>query len=248
MKPANPLLRALGNPLVLALGAVGGATYGLSGIWWVLPATLLASGLVAVAQLRPASGEPAPNPLPPAYAERERALLGLMDRIEQALAESAPAIRQSLPGVPEQIRQMRTKVRELLQRQARIEAHLQSTDPASAAAELEQLRRSHATARSEEARATFARALENKQSEIEAREDLHAVSERIAAELAATRAALESSSSRILSLEHGHGRELGSAGASIGTQLDDVLNTIGALEEALAEVHDPHGRRRRESR
>jgi len=38
----SPLARVLGNPLVLALGAVGGATYGLSGIWWLLPATLLA--------------------------------------------------------------------------------------------------------------------------------------------------------------------------------------------------------------
>jgi chromosome segregation ATPase len=245
MKPAKAnLLRALGNPLVLALGAVGGATYGLSGIWWVLPATLLASGLVAVTQRRE-DEPPAPSPLPAAYAARERALLELMARIDQALSESAPAIRASLPGVPEQIQQMRAKLHELLRRQSRIDAHLASADPHAAALELERLQQAQAGARSEAARSTFTRALDNKRSEIEAREDLLAVSERIVAELVATRAALESSLSRILSLEHGHGRELSGDGAGIGTQLDEVLTTISALEEALSELHDPYGRRAR---
>jgi chromosome segregation ATPase len=246
MKPATSkgqLARALSNPLVLALGAVGGATYAISGIWWLLPATLLASGLVAVSQSR--SEEAPASALSPPYAARERGLHQLMDRITAALAESAPAIRSSLPHVPGQLEAMRGKLHDLLLRQSRIEAYLAEVQPELAAADLRRLEAALEAARTEDAREKFRSAVDSKKSELEAREDLRAASERVAAELAASEAALASSLSRILSLEHAHGGELGGDGSAIGSQLEEVLMSIGALEEALSEIHDPLGRRSR---
>jgi chromosome segregation ATPase len=237
------LARVVGNPLVLALGAVGGATYGLSGSWWLLPATLLAAGLVAVTQYRAEAAEP--SVLGPIYAARERELYQLMDRITAALAEGSAAIRSSLPDVPGQLQSMRAKVRDLLLRQSRIEAYLDESRPEVAAAELRRLESALAGARSEAAREQFKSALGSKRTELEAREDLRAASERIAAELAATEAALASCLSRILSLEHGHAGDLAQGGDVIGSELEQVLVTIDALEEALAEIHDPLGRRSR---
>jgi chaperonin cofactor prefoldin len=74
---------------------------------------------------------------------------------------------------------------------------------------------------------------------------LRSSSERIAAELAELQSALESSLSRIISLEHSHGAGVEQGGAGITSQLGEVLITIQALEQALSEIHDPNGRRSR---
>ena len=239
------LVSAIANPLSLAVAAVGGATFGLSGIWWLLPATAAAMGAVAASQFR--FNRTAQTQLKEPYAERERELLALMDRIDQALADAHPSIRSSLPGIEQQLKAMRAKVGPLLKRQSRIDEFLLGFKPGGNAAELRRLEQSLASALTEDAREKFRSALNSKQGQIEAQNDLHATSERIAAELAELQAALENSLSRIVSLEHTHGSSLQADSAGITAQLGDVLITIQALEQALTELHDPARQRQRRS-
>jgi len=234
------LVAALVNPLSLAVTAVGGTTFGLSGLWWILPLTAAAAGAVAAVQYRSQVEEE--SDLAPLYRERERALLGLVDRIAKVLDESTSTIKSCLTGMPQQLQQMRTTVRDLLRRQSRIDAFLAELPAQRAARELEQLEGALAAARTEDARAKFSNAVANKRSEMSSREDLRATSERIAAELAEIESVLENTLSRIVSLEHAHGPGLEEGGAGITHTLDEVLLTVRTLEQTLSEIQDPGGR------
>jgi hypothetical protein len=238
---AKDIIASALNPLGLAVAAVGGATYALSGLWWLLPTTAVAMGAVAAAQYR--ANRASTNQLEPQYAERERILLGLMARIDRALADAGPTIRSALPDVPQQLAQMRGKVAVLLRQQSRIDEFLLDGSQQSGDEELTRLQAALSAARTDHAREKFQSAITSKQSELAAREELQASSERITAELAELQATLANSLSRIMSFEHGAG--LQTDGQSIGAQLGDVLLTIEALEQALSDVHDPDGRRRR---
>ncbi|HET7541808.1 MAG TPA: hypothetical protein VFK05_18160 [Polyangiaceae bacterium] len=96
----------------------------------------------------------------------------------------------------------------------------------------------------DDARDKFLSAITNKHMELEALADLHATSERIAAELAELQAVLENSLSRILALEQAHRSGSQAEGSAVATQLGEVLVTIQALEQALSELRDPTDRRR----
>lgn len=233
------LVSAVVNPLSLAVTAVGGATFGLSGLWWILPLTAAAAGAVAAVQYRSQVEE---GDFAPHYRDRERALLGLVDRIAGVLDESTATIKSCLASMPRQLQQMRTTVHDLLRRQSRIDAFLAELPAQRAARELEELEGALAAARTEAARAKFSNAVANKRSELSAREDLRATSERITAELAEIESVLENTLSRIVSLEHAHGPGLEEGGAGITHTLDEVLLAVQALEQTLSEIQDPGGR------
>jgi chromosome segregation ATPase len=164
--------------------------------------------------------------------------MALLDRSHAALGSSSPVVRSSLSGVAEQLQQLRGKARRLLCQQARVDSFLAESRPEIAVAELAQLTSAHNQARTEDARRTFARALNNKQDELKSRAELRAGSERLSAELAELQSALESTISRILSLDCAN-RSAEQGEADITVQLGELRITIEALEQALLEIHDP---------
>ena len=235
---ARRLIQAIASPLTLAVGAAGGATFVLSGLWWVLPLTAGAAAVISATQYRARDDQG----LAGAYAAREAALLAQVKRIEATLAASKGSIRSVLADVPKQLEEMRGKVRRLLERQARIDAFVAETHPNT---ELTQLERARAAARTEDARERFASAIQNKRAEIDSRDGLRAQSERIAAELAEIESALGSTLSRIVAMEDLQEEAARESGQGISSKLGDVLATVDALEEALSEVFDPSRRRAR---
>lgn len=69
---AKRLIASVRSPLTLAVSAAGGATFLLSGLWWVLPLTACAAAIVSATQYRSElEGEELRGP----YASWERALL-----------------------------------------------------------------------------------------------------------------------------------------------------------------------------
>jgi chromosome segregation ATPase len=239
---AKRLIASVRSPLTLAVSAAGGATFLLSGLWWVLPLTACAAAIVSATQYR---GELAGEELRGAYASWERALLSQVARIEETLAVSRGPIRTCLEEVPKQLQDMRGKVRSLLARQARIDAFVAEVQPQDAQAALARLERLRSAAKTEDARVKYAAALQNKRAEMEAREDLRAQSERIAAELAEMESALASTLTKIVSMEDLQGEAVRESGEGISLRLGDVLATVDALEEALAQIADPRQRRAR---
>ena len=234
----DPRLKRIANavlsPLSLAVGAAGSATFVLSGMWWVLPLTGAAWSALAATQYR--GGEGAPS-LPAPYATRLLVLRTLMKRIEETLASSNETVRTCLSDVPVSLAEMKPKVEDLLKRQASIDAYLGEVHPQVASAELARLEGSLGAAHSEEARSKWSSAVDNKRAEISAREQLRDRSERIAAELAEIESALETTLSKIVSLEHGHGSISAEVQAGITSGLSDVLIKVSALEQALEETN-----------
>ncbi len=222
------------NPISLAVGAVGGATFAMSGAWWVLPLTGVAWGVLSATQLKGQGAPPPKSNLPTPYALRFMSLQAMAKRIEDTLASSDATIRSCLADVPPSLAEMLTKVEALLARQARIEAYLGEVHPQVAAAELARLEASHASAASEDAKRSWATAIENKRAELDARGALHGASDRIAAELAAIEAALGTTLSKIVSLEQGG--VSAEAQAGITGDVSDVLIKVSALEQALDET------------
>jgi chromosome segregation ATPase len=237
---AKKLLSAVLSPLTLVVGAAGTATFVLSGLWWVLPLTAGVAGLVSATQFRTSNDA---FVLPQSYRDTERALGEQIDRIEAALEAASESIRGCLSDLPRQLAEMRGKVGQLLERQARIDAFVAEEPPAAAQRELSRLEASLASARTPEAREKFASALKNKQAEADSRDGLRASSERIAAELAEIESALGSALSKLFSLQTLHGEEVRAGGAGITSALGEVLTTVGTLEQALSETFDPQRRR-----
>ncbi len=165
--------------------------------------------------------------------------MALFARLKLFLSESDPVVRRSLPGVAEQLRSLRGRARSLLRRQARIDDFLAGSRGELATAELARLSTLQEGARTADARQKFAEALGNKQSELKTQEDLRADSERIAAELAALQSALESSLSRVISLEHAQSSAV-EGEQELALELGELLLTLEALEQALLEVRDPN--------
>lgn len=230
------IVSAVLNPVSLAVGAAGSATFVLSGAWWVLPLTAAAWGAISATQAKGDVSNPAKSGLPPGYATRLHALHSLMKRIEDTLASSNDTVRACLADVPITLGEMRTKVEELLVRQSRIDAYLAEVHPQVAAAELQRLEISQQRAQTDEARAKWAAAVANKRAELDAKRELSNASDRIAAELAEIESALETTLSKIVGLEHGHAGITAEAQAGITNGLSDVLIKVSALEQALEET------------
>jgi hypothetical protein len=235
------LFSAFLHPFSLAVGAIGGATYALSGEWWVMPLTAVVMGAIVFGQLRAAPKPVRIEVLPPGYAEREAALSALMDRIVSSVESSSSTVRACLSAIPTQISEVRVKAHALLARQARIDTFLADPNVRLSDSDLARLERSLGSARTEAARQKFSSALENKRRDLEAREDLRASSERIVAELAEIESALENTLSRIMSLGDAEASPEESAG--ISSDLSEVLLTVQSLEQALTELQDPNTRR-----
>lgn len=229
------LLSAVANPLTLVVGAVGAATFVVSGLWWVVPMTLGVAGVVSATQYR---GDAPVRQLPPPYARREAALFGAIARIERALASSGQTIQRSLASVPAQLQEMRGSISRLIDRQVRIDTFRKEAPSDAASAELRRLRAAAQSARSEDARQKFASAAENKEAELAALSELDASAERITAELAEIEAALASTLSKIVALEDQHGEAARLATEGIAGGLGEVLTTVNALEQALTETFD----------
>jgi len=240
---ARRLISAVASPLTAAIAAAGGATWFVSGLWWILPVTAGAMAVVSATQYK----SPEPEGLQGEYAARERAIVAQVARIEGVLAEGSGAVKSSLSEVPRQLQDLRDKVRRLLDRQARIDAFVGEVPAQKARAELQQLQNAHDAARTDDARTKFANALQNRRAELESRAGLHEQSERIAAELAEIESALGSTLSKIVALQDLQGEARRAGGEGISNSLGDVLDTVDALEEALAEAFDParsQGRRK----
>lgn len=218
----------------LAVGAAGGATFALSGLWWVLPLTGVAWGVLSATQIKEqAAGAVA---LPEPYARRLHVLRTLIQRIASAVATGSETLRHCLGDIPITLGEMSTKIEDLLRRQSRIDSYLGEVHPQVAHAELARLESSLAAAQNHETRAKWAAAIENKRAEIAAREQLRDTSERIAAELAEMESALETTMSKIVALEHAQGDVSAELQAGIAGGLSDVLLKVTALEQALAET------------
>lgn len=237
-------LSALLHPFSLAVGGIGGATYALSGEWWIAALTAVVMGAIIFGQLQAVPKPLRIEILPPGYAERETALSALMDRIVTSVESSSATVRACLSAIPTQIDEVRTKVHSLLARQARIDTFLADPNVRLSQSDLARLERSLAAARTEAAKKKFSSALENKRRDLEAREDLRASSERIAAELAEIESALENTLSRIVSL--GDAETSPEESAGISSDLGEVLLTVQSLEQALTELQDPSTRRQAE--
>lgn len=233
---AKRLLDAVINPLSLAVGAAGGATFALSGLWWVLPLTGVAWGVLSASQLKGEASPRARGPLPGAYATRLLVLRTLIKRIETAVGSGTETLRACLADIPVALIEMGAKVEELLHRQARLDGYLAEVHPQVAHSELARLETSLAASQSHETRTKWAAAVENKRAEIAAREQLRDTSEHIAAELAEIESALESTLSKIIALEHAEGHATAEIQAGIAGSLSDVLVKVTALEQALAET------------
>jgi chromosome segregation ATPase len=228
------LLGAVFSPLSLAVGAAGCITFALSELWWVVPLTGVAWGALSATQYR---GERATaTSLRAPYGTRLHALRALMKRIETTLAAANDTVRACLADVPVTLADMSTKVEDLLARQSHIDAYLAEVHPQVANAELARLEHSLGTAQSDEARAKWAAAVENKRAEITARKQLGDASERIAAELAEMESALETTLSKIVALEHGKGSISSEVQAGITGDLSDLVLRVSALEQALEET------------
>jgi len=227
------------SPVSIAVGAAGGATFALSGAWWVLPLTGVAWGVLSATQLKAPGSEAA---LPGPYATRLHVLRTLIGRIEKAVSTGSATLQTCLGDIPVTLVESSAKVEDLLRRQAKIDAYLAEVHPQVAAAELSRLEASLAGAESPATRAKWASAVENKRAEIAARAQLKDTSERLAAELAEIESALETTLSKIISLEHAEGEATAELQAGIAGGLSDVLVKVSALEQALAET-SPRGAR-----
>lgn len=229
------VMNAVLSPVSLAVGAAGGATFALSGMWWVLPLTGVAWGVLSATQIKGSGSGGADLPAP--YATRLHVLRTLIGRIEKAVSTGSATLQACLGDIPVTLVESSAKVEDLLRRQARIDAYLAEVHPQVAAAELGRLEASLNAAESPATRAKWASAVENKRAEIAARAHLKDTSERLAAELAEIESALETTLSKIVSLEHAEGEATAELQAGIAGGLSDVLVKVSALEQALAETN-----------
>lgn len=238
MDPANRrrIAQALLHPFSLAIAAIGGATYALSGELWVVALAAVLMGGISIGQLRVKPPAVRVEELPPLYAERHARLSQLVARVASAIQDSSATVRECLSSVPDQVAEVGSKAHGLLAQQARIDAFLADPGVHLEPIDLRQLEHSLTGARTEAAREKFAAALANKRRDLEARERLRASSERIAAELAEIESALQNALSTVVSLD---GAEAPAGSAAVSNALRDVLITVESLQQALTAMQDP---------
>jgi hypothetical protein len=223
-------VRAGLDPLSASVLGVGGATWFLSGSWWLPPMTLVAAATVSWAQR---TGSPGLF-LRSLTDERARACLHLIRQIREHVEGGSPALREALGEVVAPLAPLRHRIGRLCARQAQLEAWLAARPQASVVEQLARLQRELGLARAEVLRQKLSSALEGKQRELVSLESLRAVAQGLSAELVQIRSSLESCCCSLLAFEQS--REEGLPHDQIARRINEIVLTLESLEEAFAAV------------
>ena len=208
-------------PLAIAVGAV----------------SIAAWGAMVVFDLATPHREPpkAPPPkLAPHLQEAVEAVRRAGAQVDQGIQRHDGVLSASLAEVSGDCQGLLEAAEGLARRGDAVYRWLQTHDPQAVVAEITQLQRVRQGTRDPEAAATLAGAIGAKQAELQARESIRAIHDRIVAELIATEAALDELAARVIKLTFGDSAELEEGGEGIRAGLAELRAHMGGLERAAS--------------